>query len=143
MMRKIAQDMYRATRVFDVLTSSSEQPKIIDLCMAPGGFLVTAMRHDSRSQAVTFSLATNQGGHQILMPRSLGVTLNIVDIKMLAEDMGVTCIPQEHPDHANILPRELSPSQTFDLVICDGQVLRTHVRAKYRESREATRLTVM
>ena len=33
-------------------------------------------------------------------------------------------------------------SQTFDLVICDGQVLRTHARAGYKEAREARKLIV-
>ncbi|TKA74652.1 hypothetical protein B0A55_07964 [Friedmanniomyces simplex] len=56
--------------------------------------------------------------------------------------MGVTNIPEEHPDHDNFLPRALQLGETYDLVICDGQVLCTHARAKYREGREATRLAV-
>ncbi|KMU83915.1 hypothetical protein CIHG_01699 [Coccidioides immitis H538.4] len=36
----------------------------------------------------------------------------------------------------------LDPREVFDLVICDGQVLRTHDRAAYREEREARRLTL-
>ncbi|TKA68731.1 hypothetical protein B0A55_11273 [Friedmanniomyces simplex] len=142
MMKNIAQDLHLATNAFDVLSSDSEKPRVLDLCMAPGGFLETALKYDTRSQATAFSLPTAQGGHQILMPRSPRVTLKSLDITMLAADMGVTSIPKEHPDRENFLPRELPLGETYDLVICDGQVLRTHARAEYREGREATRLAV-
>jgi hypothetical protein len=56
--------------------------------------------------------------------------------------MGVTDIPAEHTDARNMLPQQFDPGQLFDLVLCDGQVLRTHVRAPYREMREARRLAV-
>src|SRR2546423_6558730 len=46
------------------------------------------------------------------------------------------------PDARSLLPQQFDPGQLFDLVLCDGQVLRTHVRAPYREMREARRLAV-
>ncbi|KMU80449.1 hypothetical protein CISG_02300 [Coccidioides immitis RMSCC 3703] len=73
---------------------------------------------------------------------SRGTQVKYQDITMFAADMGVTDIPKEHPDAANFLPRQLDPREVFDLVICDGQVLRTHDRAAYREEREARRLTL-
>lgn len=54
-------------------------------------------------------------------------------------------IPADHPDADNFIrERQLQSSHQFDLVLCDGQVLRTHAqhRATYREKREATRLTL-
>ncbi|KAK7739795.1 hypothetical protein SLS62_011237 [Diatrype stigma] len=54
-------------------------------------------------------------------------------------------IPDNHPDADYFIrERQLQVSQKFDLVFCDGQVLRTHEehRATYREKREATRLTL-
>ncbi|KAK0308709.1 hypothetical protein LTR82_015399 [Friedmanniomyces endolithicus] len=143
-MKNIAQDMHKATGVFDILTSSTDIPKILDFCVAPGGYLETSMWHDPRAQARAFSLGQDQGGHEILMPPNSRITVKFMDITMLAADMGVDTIPAGHPDSANFLPRELAPNQFFDLVICDGQVLRTnvHARAEYRESREATRLTL-
>jgi 23S rRNA U2552 (ribose-2'-O)-methylase RlmE/FtsJ len=56
--------------------------------------------------------------------------------------MCVTDIPVEHPDANNMLPQRFDPCQLFDLILCDGQVLRTHIRAAYREMKEACRLTV-
>ena len=64
---------------------------------------------------------------------------------MLAEDMGVAKIPEDHPDASNFLPRQLPlGQQPFKLVLCDGQVLRTQTRTGYRssKSREARRLTL-
>ncbi|OQE68739.1 hypothetical protein PENNAL_c0147G00230 [Penicillium nalgiovense] len=56
--------------------------------------------------------------------------------------MGVEQIPQGHSDAKNFLPRQFESNQLFELAICDGQVLRKHERAAYREVREARRLTV-
>ncbi|KAB8237145.1 uncharacterized protein BDW43DRAFT_307426 [Aspergillus alliaceus] len=61
---------------------------------------------------------------------------------MLAADMGVADIPTEHPDAGNFLPRHVTPDQTRHLIICGGQVLGTHERVPYHESREARRLIV-
>ncbi|KAI0397462.1 hypothetical protein F5Y17DRAFT_373599 [Xylariaceae sp. FL0594] len=93
-----------------------------------------------------------------------------VDINFLAEDMGMRLedIPDTHPDKARFLPsafgvggganksseekgddvdkenRDISQveeeKELYDLILCDGQVLRTHPRADYRERREAQRL---
>lgn len=61
---------------------------------------------------------------------------------MLAADMGVTDIPEKHPDARKFLPCQMRETQLFDLVLCDGHVLRTHAptRASYRETREPARL---
>jgi hypothetical protein len=68
--------------------------------------------------------------------------VDFLDVNMLAPDMGVESVPPEHPEALDFLPRQLQSQKVFDLVICDGQVLRTHERAAHRETREATRLTL-
>ena len=59
---------------------------------------------------------------------------------MLAADMGVAAIPENHPDAAGFLRRHLSEDQLFDLLIYDGSVLRTHKTSPYRKPREPARL---
>jgi hypothetical protein len=81
--------------------------------------------------------------HKALLPRDPNVRLRFLDVTMLATDMGVSVIPAEHVDAGNFLPQQFDPSQVFDLVLCDGRVLRTHARASYREKREARRLTIV
>ena len=89
-----------------------------------------------------FSLPIREGGHRLLLPRTLASTVRFLDLTMLAADMGMEELPQDHPDVHNFLPRELQSEMVFDLVICDGQVLRTQQLPSYREGREARRLTV-
>ncbi|KAL2841163.1 FtsJ-like methyltransferase family protein [Aspergillus pseudoustus] len=144
MMQGIGDEMHLLTGVFRIKHSGGPDTAILDMCMAPGGYLATALHHNPDARAVGFSLPAKQGGHNVLLPRRPNITLNFLDITMLAADMGATdtSIPAEHPDTDNFLPRQFDPADKFDLVICDGQVLRTHERAAYRERREATRLTV-
>jgi hypothetical protein len=65
-----------------------------------------------------------------------------LDITMLASEFGVDEVPPRHPEHTSFLVERPYLGQLFHLVFCDGQVLRTHQRAGYREQQEALRLTV-
>lgn len=125
------------------LASLGKQAMVLDMCMAPGGFLETALDQNLGSRSVAFSLPVNSGGHEVRLRSDLmnRVEVKFLDITMLAADMGVEQIPLDHPEAGLFLPRQLEPDQMFDLILCDGQVLRTHSRAPYREPREARRLT--
>ncbi|QPH17620.1 hypothetical protein C2857_002489 [Epichloe festucae Fl1] len=140
LMKRIGQELHRSTNAFLVGREHASEARILDLCMAPGGFLETSMRHNPGSSALAFSLPVSMGGHQVLLPGDLSVEKRFLDITMLAEDMGVDTIPPGHPDADAFLARQLTGDQLFDLVICDGQTLRTHVRSSYRERTEAARL---
>jgi len=142
MMKEIGQEMHRSTCALAISKMAPNSPTILDMCMAPGGFLVTTLNINPGARALGFSLPVSKGGHKALLPRDPNVTLKFLDITMLAADMGVKDIPAEHPEAKNLLSQQLNPGQLFDLVLCDGQVLRTHVRAAYRQMREARRLTV-
>lgn len=104
--------------------------------MAPGGFLVKTLDLNPASHALAFSLPTSEGGHKVLLPQRESFELKSLDITMLAEDMGVKDIPADHPDHEKFLRQTFDDEQSFDLVLCDGNVLRTQTRASYREKRE-------
>ena len=63
---------------------------------------------------------------------------------MLAAEMGVTAILPEHPEASAFLPDRPFLGEAFDLVFCDGQVLRTHRRPEWRARyREAGRLSAL
>ncbi|RYP03299.1 hypothetical protein DL765_010544 [Monosporascus sp. GIB2] len=154
LMKRIGQDLHRHTRAFriarptkPIFGKAALPPRILDACAAPGGFLETALEQNPEARAVAFSLPVSEGGHKMMLQSedNPNVTLKYTDITMLAADMGVTNIPEGHPDAAHfVLSRQFdSPDEQadlFDLVLCDGQVLRTHRRAPYRETREARRL---
>jgi 23S rRNA U2552 (ribose-2'-O)-methylase RlmE/FtsJ len=140
MMKTIAYDMHQATGVFHIKNPCQDGRSILDMCMAPGGFLAIALSYNPQARALAFSLPKINGGHVVLLPKRPNVTLKFLDVTMLAEDMGTSSIPYEHPDARNFLSSQFSPREYFDLILCDGQVLRNHGRADYRERTEASRL---
>lgn len=121
LMKAIDEELNRATGAFEV---PRRPVRILDLCMAPGGFLATALGRNPGASAVAFSMPPASGGHEVLLPRGEAVDLRLVDITMLADDMGAGAIPA-----GRFEPRQLAADQLFDLVLCDGQVLRTHACA--------------
>jgi 23S rRNA U2552 (ribose-2'-O)-methylase RlmE/FtsJ len=142
MMKGIATEMNQATGALRVRVKRPGTPQILDFCTAPGGFLDSAMKINSGARATAFSLPPTQGGHEVIMRLDSNVTFKYADVTMFAGDLGYTDIPNENPDAENfVLGRSISPEQRFHLVFCDGQVLRTHARAAYRERWEARRLT--
>jgi len=140
MMKEIGEEMHQSTFALAIL--DTVRPTILDMCMAPGGFLAKMLEKNPGARVLGLSLPVSEGGHKVLLPTAPDVTIEFLDITMLAADMGVTDIPVEHPDASNILPQRFDPCQLFDLIVCDGQVLRKHIRAAYRETREARRLSV-
>lgn len=144
-MKRIGLELQSATNAFDIATTSPGLPEILDMCMAPGGFLATALSFNPGARSLAFSLPQSEGGHKALLPRHPDVELRFLDITMLPADMGASEIPQDHVDAGKFFPRQFDPNRLFDLVLCDGQVLRTNApsRAAYREKREARRLTIV
>ncbi|KAK7972420.1 hypothetical protein PG988_006554 [Apiospora saccharicola] len=137
LMKKIANELHHATTGFAARLFPGS---ILDMCAAPGGFLATAIRINPDAEVVAFSLPPSDGGYNVLLPLDKMQCVDFLDVTMLAADMGVTVIPPDHPDAGKFLPRQLPEMRSFDLVLCDGQVLRTHERASYRELREPLRL---
>ncbi|KAK1673618.1 hypothetical protein BDP55DRAFT_555969 [Colletotrichum godetiae] len=140
MMKRIGQEMQKITSALKVKTPRWGKTQILDMGMAPGGFLATAMNLNPGAQAMGFSLPESDGGHRVIISHSLDIDRRDVDITMLAADMGVKDIPADHPDFAKFLPRQFTPDQRFDLVICGGTKVNKQERASYRHEREPQRL---
>lgn len=109
--------------------------------MAPGGYTASALKYNPTAKAFGITLPSAQGGHEVLL-RSPQCNVVHLDITMLAKEFGIKNIPITHPEQANFLNDRPYRKHRFHLVFCDGQVLRTHQRAEYREPQEALRLTV-
>ncbi|KAN0072407.1 hypothetical protein V8E54_009336 [Elaphomyces granulatus] len=146
MMKRMAGEMNNATEALVDLRAQEGAWKLLDLCMAPGGFSQFLLELHPTGKVCGISLPLSKGGHQMLLNlRDPRVTVEFLDITMLSSEMfspeaGITTIPPGHPDAGDFLDVRPYHSEVFDLVICDGQVLRTHERLAYREPVEHTRL---
>lgn len=137
-MRQIGDEIQAVTGALSLPQSHKE---ILDICMAPGGYSASALKFSPHARVSGITLPESLGGHPLLIKDSR-VDVYYIDITMLAAEYGVTDIPEDHPDVSNFSLDRPWATKSFDLVFCDGQVLRTHTPhiANYREQREASRL---
>ena len=121
----------------DCRQSRSRRPAILDLCMAPGGFTLAALTRNPDALVRGISLPPDQGGHEMLLNKQWSSTnpkahiyVSFLDITLLADEMGVptSAVPSSHPDAASFSSNRPFLGQEFDIVFCDGQVLRTQER---------------
>ncbi|KAF4835273.1 hypothetical protein CGCTS75_v002823 [Colletotrichum tropicale] len=126
MMKRIGDEMQRITGALKIKSPGSDFPQILDMGMAPGGFLATAMKLNPGAKAVGFSLPIADGGYQSLVPEREDIDVRYLDVTMLAGDLGFENIPADHPDAEKFLPRQFEPGRKFDLVICSSSVVHEH-----------------
>jgi 23S rRNA U2552 (ribose-2'-O)-methylase RlmE/FtsJ len=141
MMKQIGDELEDQTHALSQISDGTETVKILDLCMAPGGYTASALKYNPGATAFGITLPLAQGGHKVLL-KSNSSTVLFQDITMLAKEFGFDNPPPTHPEHKSFLNERPYLEHKFHLVFCDGQVLRTHERAEYREQHEARRLTV-
>lgn len=140
MTKRIGAEMQGSTKAFTIQLPGSTNPGILDMGSAPGGFLTAAMKANPRSDAVALSLPPSSGGYEILAPEHPRLSVKLVDVTMMAADLGVLDTPAEHPDALKFHPKLLKDGQKFGLVICGGSSVRNHQVAEYRQGHESCRL---
>lgn len=146
MMKKLAFEMDTSTGVLSFTDNKGSKLQVLDLCMAPGGFSAAILALNPTASINGISLPRANGGHELLLPfgeRDPRVCVFFTDITMLAAECGVDVeeIPEDHPDAVRLTSLRPYSDKNYDLVLCDGQVLRTHTRESYRDQCEPTRLT--
>ena len=144
LMQRIGNEMHETTGVMSLVDTRN----ILDLCMAPGGYSASALKFNPRASVSGATLPEQHGGHKLLVRDGFkGASVRVWqgDITSLVGDMNIDNgdIPEGHPDFGKFQKDEIWARQQFDLVFCDGQVLRNHSQdmAEYRQRREARRLT--
>jgi hypothetical protein len=122
-MQRISNELQRSTRILTVPKSQQGNPNFSDLCIAPGGFLHSAMESNRHAFATAYSLPVEDVGHEILLPGHHSVEANLLDIMMLAADLGLDNSLKVRSDRNNFLLKEFADGRVLDIVFCDGQVL--------------------
>lgn len=141
MFKDIGVELQNLTGALFPPATSSRPVRVFDLCMAPGGYSASASRYNPGALIRGISLPPSQGGHEMLFT-SPNLKVMSLDITMLAAEFGITNIPANHPDASSFILDRPFLGESFHLVFCDGQVLRTHTRGEHRERYEALRLSV-
>lgn len=142
---KIGDEM-RLSGAFDVEGLEHANINALNLCMAPGAYTSAMLKQYPDASVCGITLPVRSGGHKMIIPygpKDARVNVKFLDITMLLHEFSTKSfnIPNNHPDAANFITSSPFNGQVFELVLCDGQALRTHERAKYRETmREARRL---
>lgn len=143
LMQRIGEEIQEATGALSLPKSGAE---ILDICMAPGGYSASALKHSPHAHVSGLSLPNTVGGHQLLIPfgrRDPRIEIQFIDITMLAAEYGLSELPIDRQGILQLTLKRPWPTKLYDLVFCDGQVLRTHQphRESRREQSEAARLT--
>ncbi len=146
MMQQIGDELQDAT---GALTINTEQPEVLDLCMAPGGYALSALKYNTLAHVSGITLPEENGGHRVMVRHGhvdghvdAQIQVAFLDITMLIEEFGVTKVPDDHPDKDKFLHGSRPYlGKTYDLIFCDGQVLRTHNGGPYWANNEPLRLS--
>ncbi|KAI5303135.1 hypothetical protein KEM56_007871 [Ascosphaera pollenicola] len=189
MMLQIGAELETEKKIFSQFRrercTMGQNVRILDLCMAPGGYTGAALKKLPFARACGLTLPVEMGGHPVLLYKA-AANVEYADLTMLLheimapwdadtditkdQDDGVASgsggpitspapapapeldqnpqqrqrltVPPNHPDAANFSTARPFRNMLFNLIFCDGQVLRTHPRQSYREKVEARRLLV-
>lgn len=139
----MGEELHDCTSAFTPRSTDSTAMEVLDICMAPGDFSSAVLKVHPNARISAITLPKSLNGHDILLRdcrKDLGVQVQLVDVTMLAAEMDVHAVPSNHPDAVNFRFDRPFTDKRYDLIFCDGQVLRMHRRADYREKREAWRL---
>lgn len=144
LMQRIGNEMHETTGVMSLVDTRN----ILDLCMAPGGYSASALKFSPQASVSGATLPEEHGGHKLFVRdgfRGASVRVWQGDLTSLVGDMGIDDgnIPERHPDFGDFQKDEVWSGERFDLVFCDGQVLRSHSHnmVESRQRCEARRLT--
>ena len=137
--------MHRQTNALSLPSLPNNEVRILDLCMAPGGFSTAALKRYETAVIRGISLPEACGGTEMLLEMeswSPGqIQCQFFDITMLATELGVSSIPESHPEYSSFITNRPYYGESFQLVFCSGLVLLTHDLAEHRKKFESIRLT--
>lgn len=139
-MKQIAEEMHTTFSVFDIPICPNTEIKVLDLCMAPGGYSSAVLNHHKNAKVFGITLPESLGGHEIILDKFRLAGLQKIDITMLAAEFSAKPVPAHHPERSNFLTVRPFRHHSFHLIFCDGIILRSHERAIRHTEVEAFRL---
>jgi hypothetical protein len=141
MMCKLGSELQQDTQALTPRLTRAEPLQVLDICMAPGGYTASVLAITPGAKACGLSLPEELGGHKLHLKPGLA-KVEYLDVTMLIAEYSDSPVPPAYPRPELFSSRRPFLHSKFDLIFCDGQVLRTHepYREKYREIYEPLRL---
>lgn len=137
--------MHRQTNALSLPSLPNNEVRILDLCMAPGGFSTAALKRYKNAVIRGISLPVACGGTKMLLEMEFGspgqIQCQFLDITKLATELGVSSISESHPEHSSFITNRPYHGESFQLVFCCGQASLHLDLPKHRKRIEALRLT--
>ena len=118
MMCKIGDEM--DAKSGGTLTLPRSNARVLDLCMAPGGYTASVLKYSPHAVVCAFTLDREMGGHEKLLRKDTPVDIKFGDITMLHREFGVEDIPHDHCEVSKFDSRRLWNGKKYNLVFCDG-----------------------
>lgn len=124
---------------FTIERSDGNEPAILDLCAAPGGILREARRINPEARVTAISPPIRNEGRRLheSVHKPSHVDHKRLDVKLLAEDMGVEHIPADRPEAHTLVPKHLADSPLFDLVLCCDDHMTKAYSSRVRQKDQA------
>lgn len=146
MNKNLGIELHEKTDAFYVKKKYGAAVSSLNLCMAPGGYTWYFLEKNPNADACGLTLPPSEGGHPMYLPhgeKDPRVDVKFMDVTMLPCEFGTPLdqVPAQHPEAAKFSADRPFQDKEFNIVICDGQVLRVHDHQRSR-TREVPRLLV-
>ncbi|KAJ5287899.1 hypothetical protein N7478_003585 [Penicillium angulare] len=89
MMKNIGDQLQKKMKLIPPVSQRTDF-EVLDLCMAPGAFSATILKHNSLAKVCGISLAGSEGGNAVLLPEWQANTrlgIEFMDITMLSAEL--------------------------------------------------------
>ena len=144
MNKRLGEELHEKADPFYVKKKFGAEVTSLNLCMAPGGYTWSFLNRNRNALAFGITLPVEEGGHPMYLEhgeKDKRVEVEWLDLTMLTAELGtpVEKVPSKHPEAAKFTAYSPFRGKTFDIVICDGNVLRVHQHQRDMD-REAYRL---
>lgn len=140
----LGEELHDKADAFYVKKKFGAEVTSLNLCMAPGGYTWSFLKRNRNARAYGITLPVEDGGHSMYLDhgeKDKRVVVEWLDLTLLTAEFGtpVEKVPAKHPEAAKFTAYSPFPGKSFDIVICDGNVLHVH-RHQRNMNREAYRL---
>jgi len=85
-MLDIADEMEHVTGALRIQGGGHHDIRVLDICMAPGGYTIAALKYNPNAKVHAITLPEEQGGHPIIIDKKVLQGLQLVDVTLLYKE---------------------------------------------------------